>query len=251
MSEKRNIKMIVEYDGTDYHGWQRQANVRSIQQVMENTVSKIVNAPVSIIASGRTDAGVHALNQVANFRTETRLPIPSLHMGINSLLPPDIVVKAMCEAPWEFHAQKDAVGKTYHYRIFNSPVRTALRRRISWFIHNPLDLGAMQRAARCLEGTHDFNSFCAAQCDVDVEDRVRTVTAASFEREDEHMILFRIAANGFLRHMVRNIVGTLADIGKGRISEQAMPGILEARDRTKAGMAAPAWGLCLAEVKYE
>jgi tRNA pseudouridine38-40 synthase len=245
----RNIKLIIEYDGTAYCGWQRQANAVAIQQVMEDALSRIVNGKAVLIASGRTDTGVHALRQVANFRTDSKIALPGLQMGLNSLLPPDIVVKEIDEVPLEFHSQKDARSKIYHYRIFNSPVRTALRRKSSWFVHRPLDLEAMKRAAHCLEGSHDFNSFCAAKCDV--EDRVRTVIGASFEREDEHMILFRIEADGFLRHMVRNIVGTLVDIGKGKIPEEALPGILLARDRRRAGQAAPAWGLCLMEVKYE
>jgi tRNA pseudouridine38-40 synthase len=245
----RNIKLIIEYDGTAYFGWQRQANVVTIQQVMEDALSRIVNEKAILIASGRTDTGVHALNQVANFRTDSKLPMYSLKMGLNSLLPSDIVVKEMSEVPWEFHSQKHALSKIYHYRIFNSPVRSALRRTISWFIHQPLDLEAMKRAAAHLVGTHDFNSFCAARCEV--EDRVRTVTDVALDTEDGGMIVFRIAADGFLRHMVRNIVGTLVDIGKGRIPEEDMLRIIEARDRRCAGQAAPACGLFLMEVKYE
>lgn len=241
--------MIIEYDGAAYNGWQRQADVLTIQQVMEDTLSRIVNDKVVLIASSRTDTGVHALNQVANFRTSTKLPLRNLHMGANSLLPPDIVVKEMSEVPWEFHSQYHATGKIYHYRIYNNPVRTALGRGTCWHVRNPLDLEAMGRAARHLLGTHDFNAFCAAQCDV--EDRVRTVTDVGFDREDGGMIVFRIEADGFLRHMVRNIVGTLVDIGKGRIPEEDITRIVEARDRRLAGQAAPARGLCLMEVKYE
>ena len=245
----RNIKLIIEYDGAAYNGWQRQADVLTIQQVMEDTLSRIVNDKVVLIASSRTDTGVHALNQVANFRTSTKLPLRNLHLGANSLLPPDIVVKEMSEVPWEFHSQYQARGKIYHYRIYNNPVRAALARGISWFVHRPLDLEAMGRAARHFLGTHDFNAFCAAQCDV--EDRVRTVTDVGFDREDGGMIVFRIEADGFLRHMVRNIVGTLVDIGRGRIPEDDILRILEARDRRLAGQSAPARGLCLMEVKYE
>ncbi|HSD94213.1 MAG TPA: tRNA pseudouridine(38-40) synthase TruA [Syntrophales bacterium] len=245
----RNIKLIIEYDGAAYNGWQRQADVLTIQQVMEDTLSRIVNDKVVLIASSRTDTGVHALNQVANFRTSTKLPLRNLHLGANSLLPPDIVVKEMSEVPWEFHSQYHARGKIYHYRIYNNPVRAALARGICWFVHRPLDLEAMSRAARHFLGTHDFNAFCAAQCDV--EDRVRTVRDVGFDREEGGMIVFRIEADGFLRHMVRNIVGTLVDIGKGRIPEDDILRILEARDRRLAGQSAPARGLCLMEVKYE
>ena len=245
----RNIKLIIEYDGTAYNGWQRQADVLTIQQVMEDTISRIVNDRTVLIASSRTDTGVHALNQVANFRTASQLPLRNLHLGVNSLLPPDIVVKEASEVPWEFHSRYHARSKIYHYRIFNSPVRTALGRRICWHVRHPLDLEAMRRAAQHLLGTHDFNSFCAAQCEV--EDRVRAVMDVALDKEEGGMIVFRIEAGGFLRHMVRNIVGTLVDIGMGRISEEDMVPIIEAKDRRKAGQAAPARGLCLMEVKYE
>ncbi len=245
----RNIKLVIEYDGTAYFGWQRQADVRTIQQVMEDTLSRIVNDKTVLIASSRTDTGVHALNQVANFRTASQLPLRNLQLGVNSLLPPDIVVKEVSEVPWEFHSRYHARSKTYHYRIFNGPVRTALGRGVSWHVRQPLDLEAMRRAAGYLLGTHDFNSFCAAQCEV--QDRVRVVTDASLEREAPGMIVFRIEAGGFLRHMVRNIAGTLVDIGMGKIPEEDMVRIIEARDRRKAGQAAPARGLCLMEVKYE
>jgi len=245
----RNIKLIIEYDGTAYSGWQRQADVRTVQQVIEDTLARILNDRVVLVASSRTDTGVHALNQVANFRTASALPLRNLHLGVNSLLPPDIVVKAVSEVPWEFHSQYHARGKVYRYRIFNHPVRTALERDRCWHVRQPLDLEAMQRAARHVLGTHDFNAFCAAQCEV--EDRVRTVTDARIEREGEGMISFRIEADGFLRHMVRNIVGTLVDIGKGAMAEEDMVRIIEGGDRRRAGQAAPARGLCLMEVKYE
>jgi tRNA pseudouridine38-40 synthase len=245
----RNIKLVIEYDGTAYNGWQRQAAVSTVQQVLEDTLSRIVNGKVVLVASSRTDTGVHALNQVANFRTTTALPLRNLQLGVNSLLPPDIVVKEMSDADWEFHSQFHARGKVYHYRIFNNPVRTALERNRCWHVRAPLDVDAMNRAAANLLGTHDFNSFCAAQCEV--EDRVRTVTGASFRREAGGMIVFRIEADGFLRHMVRNMVGTLVDIGKGVTAEAELVRILSAKDRREAGPAAPARGLFLMEVKYE
>ncbi|OPY10230.1 MAG: tRNA pseudouridine synthase A [Syntrophaceae bacterium PtaB.Bin038] len=245
---KRNIKLVIEYDGTAYNGWQRQADVLTIQQVMEDTIARIVSERVVLVASSRTDTGVHALNQVANFRTSSGLPLRNLHLGVNSLLPPDIVVKEMSDVDWEFHSRYHALGKVYRYRIFNRPVRTALERDRCWHVRRPLDLEAMRRAARHILGTHDFNSFCAAQCGV--EDRVRTVTDARFEREEGGMIAFQIEADGFLRHMVRNIVGTLVDIGTGSIPEGDMTRIVEAKDRRQAGRAAPAGGLFLVEVRY-
>jgi tRNA pseudouridine38-40 synthase len=244
----RNIKLIIEYDGTAYNGWQRQADVLTIQQVMEDAISRVVNDRTVLIASSRTDTGVHALNQVANFRTASQLPLRNLHLGVNSLLPPDIVVKEVSEVPWEFHSRYHARSKIYHYRIFNSSVRTALGRRTCWHVRHPLDLEAM-KGGTAPSGHPDFNSFCAAQCEV--EDRVRAVTDVSLDRETAGMIVFRIEAGGFLRHMVRNITGTLVDIGMGRISEEDMVRIIEAKDRRRAGQAAPARGLCLMEVKYE
>lgn len=245
----RNIKLVIEYDGTAYFGWQRQADVSTVQQVLEDTLSRIVNGKVVLIASSRTDTGVHALNQVANFRTSTVLPLRNLHLGVNSLLPPDIVVKEMSDVDWEFHSQFCARSKVYHYRIFNNPVRTALERNRCWHVRAPLDIDAMNRAAAHLLGTHDFESFCAARCEV--EDRVRTVTEASFRMEAGGMIVFRIEADGFLRHMVRNIVGTLVDIGKGATPGGDLVRILSAKDRREAGPAAPARGLFLMEVRYE
>ncbi|HTZ40864.1 MAG TPA: tRNA pseudouridine(38-40) synthase TruA [Syntrophales bacterium] len=245
----RNIKLIIEYDGTAYNGWQRQADVATIQQVLEDNLSRIVNEKVVLIASSRTDTGVHAANQAANFRTSSQLPLRNLHQGINSLLPKDIVVKDVSDVPWEFHSQYHAASKVYHYRILNSPVRAALGRNMCWWVHKPLDMEAMRRATKEILGMHDFHSFCAAQCDV--EDRVRTVLQAEFVEESPGMILFRIEADGFLRHMVRNLVGTLVDIGKGRIPAEDMARMIEARDRRCAGPAAPARGLCLMEVKYK
>ena len=244
----RNIKLTIEYDGTAYNGWQRQAGVPTVQQVMEDTLSGIVNAKVVLVASSRTDTGVHALNQVANFRTETAMPLRNMHLGVNSLLPADIVVKAMSDVDWEFHSRFHARSKVYHYRIFNSPVRTALERNRCWHVRTPLDVGAMNRAAAGLLGTHDFSSFCAAQCEV--EDRVRTVTEAFVGRDEGGGLVFRIEADGFLRHMVRNIVGTLVDIGKGATPGEGLVRILTARDRREAGPAAPARGLFLVEVRY-
>lgn len=243
----RNVMIICEYDGTAYHGWQRQPNGISIQEVLEEKIGIITQEEIRVTASGRTDAGVHALQQVANFRTRSTIGCEGLLKGINSLLPADIVVKDLREADDRFHARYSAKGKAYVYRIYNHPVRSALWRNWSWHLRAPLDLGAMERAARSLEGTHDFSSFCAAGGDA--EDHVRTVTAVSVEREDG-MISFTIEANGFLRYMVRNIVGLLVDVGRGIVTPAGFEEIMDARDRTRAGITAPPQGLFLKEVRY-
>ncbi len=243
----RNIKIVCEYDGTAYHGWQRQPNGISIQEVLEEKIGVITQEEIRLIASGRTDAGVHALNQVANFRTRSAIECDNLLKGINSLLPTDIVVKDLRDVDDQFHARYSAKGKTYVYRIFNNPVRSALYRNYSWHVRAPLDRGTMGKAADFLKGTHDFSSFCAAGGDT--EDHVRTVATASFETEG-NMISFAVESNGFLRYMVRNIVGLLVDVGRGILPPAGFKEILEARDRTRAGITAPPQGLFLKEVRY-
>ncbi|MDD5722425.1 MAG: tRNA pseudouridine(38-40) synthase TruA [Syntrophales bacterium] len=243
----RNVMVVCEYDGTAYHGWQRQPNGITIQEVLEEKISIITQEEIRLTASGRTDAGVHALNQVANFRTKSAIGCENLLKGINSLLPEGIVIKILQDADEGFHARYSAKSKVYVYRIFNNPVRSALYRSYSWHLRTPLDLGGMGQAAKLLEGTHDFSSFCAAGGDVD--DHVRTVTVASVEMKNG-MISFTIEANGFLRYMVRNIVGLLVDVGKGVITPTGFEEIMDAMDRTRAGITAPPHGLFLKEVRY-
>lgn len=243
----RNVKIVCEYDGTAYHGWQRQPNGLSIQEVLEETIGIITQEHARLTASGRTDAGVHALNQVANFRTGSTIPCGNLQKGINSLLPGDIVIKDLRDADDSFHARYSAKSKIYIYRIFNNPVRSPLRRNWCWHIRFPLDVKAMSEAAAFLEGTHDFSSFCAAGGDA--EDHARTVTAASIEREGSD-ISFSIEASGFLRYMVRNIMGLLVDVGRGIITPSEFKVIMEAMDRTRAGITAPPQGLFLKKVRY-
>jgi len=243
----RNVMIICEYDGTAYHGWQRQPNGISIQEVLEEKIGVITQEEIRLIASGRTDAGVHALKQVANFKTRSAIGCENLLKGINSLLPDDIAVKLLQDVDDGFHARYSAKSKVYVYRIFNSPVRSALWRNCSWHLRAPLDLGAMRQAAQSLEGTHDFSSFCAAGGDA--EDHVRTVIATSVEME-HGMISFTIEASGFLRYMVRNIVGLLVDVGRGMTTLAGFEEIMDARDRTRAGITAPPQGLFLKEVRY-
>ncbi len=244
----RTFKMILEYDGTAYCGWQRQPNGISIQQILEEAVARIIGENVSIIASGRTDAGVHALNQVASFRAQTSLAANKMFLGINSVLPQDIVVKDLQEVPPDFNALKHAKGKVYVYRIKNQRRRPVLGRQYFWFVRYKLDLEKMREAASCLTGEHDFSAFCATGCDI--QDRIRTLNRIDIHAGREDMLEITVESGGFLRHMVRNIVGTLVDVGRGKLKPEDMNDIIASGDRTKAGTAAPACGLFLKEVQY-
>lgn len=243
----RNVRIICEYDGTAYHGWQLQPNGISIQEILEKKIGLITQEKIKLTASGRTDAGVHALNQAANFKTESRIACENLLKGINSLIPGDIVVKDLRDVHEDFHARYSAKSKIYLYKIFNSPVRTALRRNYSWNVRAPLDVDAMREAAILLKGKHDFSSFCASGCGS--EDHIRTVIDTSTEVKDD-MISFIIEADGFLRYMVRNIVGLLVDVGKSIVTIDRFGEIMDAADRRAAGITAPPQGLFLMEVKY-
>lgn len=244
----RTFKIIMEYDGSAYCGWQRQPNGISIQQVLEGAVARITGEDVSVIASGRTDAGVHALGQAASFRAQTNLPVHKLFAGINSVLPPDIALRDIKEAPAGFNALKDAKGKIYLYRIKNQRLRPVLGRQYFWHVRCRLDLNKIREAASFLAGEHDFSAFCATGCDV--RSRVRTLESIDIRECPENLLEITVESGGFLRHMVRNIVGTLVDTGRGKIKPEEIPEILASGDRRKAGMAAPACGLFLKEVKY-
>jgi tRNA pseudouridine38-40 synthase len=244
----RNIKLVIEYDGTNYHGWQVQPNGLTIQEVLQEKIAVMTRHPVHVAASGRTDAGVHAWGQVANFLTASSIPLEGFLHGLNSLLPPDIVIQTVEEAPPEFHAQFSAKRKTYRYQIVNSKVPSAMYRRYAWFVRSPLELSAMQEACGGLLGRRDFSSFQGA--DADTLDPVREVFKAEWARESPSLLAFVIQGNGFLKRMVRNLVGTLVEVGKGKMSGEEFGGILEARDRRRAGITAPPQGLFLVKVEY-
>ena len=242
-------KLTIEYDGTNYHGWQRQANARTIQEAIESALAKMVKKPVRLTGSGRTDAGVHALGQVAGFNAPVTLPPRAFVAGLNSMLPDDIVIHA-CEAvPDHFHAQYDAKMKTYRYRILNRPLPEAIGRQYAWHLPRPLDLQAMQQAAGHLLGTLDFKSFEASGSPK--SHTTRTVSKAGIYRESEAHLAFEITANGFLRFMVRNIVGTLVDVGLGKTTAADFEQIRLSADRGAAGDTAPAHGLFLVAVNYD
>ncbi|OPY07348.1 MAG: tRNA pseudouridine synthase A [Syntrophaceae bacterium PtaB.Bin095] len=244
----RNIRMTLEYDGSNYHGWQRQKNGLSIQQVLEEKIAVMTGEAVRVIGSGRTDAGVHALGQVAHFRTASSIREFNLLGGLNSLLPRDIVIRDLREVDASFHARYDAKSKVYLYQVHNRPVRPALFRQYAWFVPGALDFGMMQEAAHLFEGTHDFSSFCSTH--TDSPDRIRTITGVRIGADAGSLVRIEIEADGFLRYMVRGIVGVLVDAGRGKRTLPELRQIMEAKDRRCGGATAPAHGLFLKEVRY-
>lgn len=245
----RRICLDLEYEGTRYHGWQVQPNAITIQQVLEETLTRILGERIRIVGAGRTDAGVHAWSQIAHFSTERLLECRSLLMAMNSLLPEDIVVRMVEEVPSAFHARKSALKKRYEYWIQNDRFASVFSRRFAWHIKKPLDVDSMRKAARHFMGTHEFSSFQASGGEAG--DRpVRMVSLVELDLFPERYMRFSVEANGFLRHMVRILVGTLAEVGTGRIHEQRIPEILLSRDRRQAGRTAPAKGLFLKWVQY-
>ena len=244
----RNIKLLIEYDGTNYLGWQVQAKGLTIQGVIEEKLTLLTGEKIGLIGSGRTDAGVHALGQVASFKTKSRMETRTLWKALNSLLPSDIVIQKVEEVEEDFHARKNPKSKVYEYRILNREVRSPFHRVYAWHIPQRLDLKEMKRAARMLVGEHDFS--CFRSVGTPTKTTVRRVFRSEWKRNQEGFLRFEIEATGFLKQMVRAIVGTLVDVGKGRISVEGFREILESKDRSKAGPTAPAHGLFLLEVKY-
>ncbi len=243
----RNIRFTLEYVGTRYHGWQIQENAITIQQILEEKLNLILNKKSRVVGAGRTDAGVHALGQVAHFKTNNPLPVERIFKGMNSMLPEDIAVLKMEETNLSFHSRKDAKKKEYFYQIWNgarpSPFLSA------FVIHIPtkLNIEAMRRAASFFQGKHDFHSFCPAN--TTIKDKVRHVFHSGIE-EVEEMIRYRIIADGFLHHMVRTIVGTIINVGKEKIPVEKIKDIFQGKDRKLAGFVAPAKGLFLKKVYY-
>jgi tRNA pseudouridine38-40 synthase len=248
MAPHRNIRLTLEYDGTRYHGWQRQKNALSIQEVIETALARITGEAVRLIGSGRTDAGVHALGQVANFITESAVPWRAFLYGLNSLLPTDIAVLAAEEAPLPFHARYNALAKTYEYRILNRPVRSPLSHLQACWLPGPLDVAAMAEAAQALPGEHDFLAFRAAGSRPG--QAVRRVREAVWRSLPDNRLHFTVTANGFLRGMVRSLVGTMVEIGKGKYPPEYLGEVMERRDRRLAGPTAPPQGLFLVRVEY-
>jgi len=244
-----SFKITVAYDGTDYVGWQRQANGVSIQGLIEDALADIDGRPVPVAGAGRTDSGVHALAQVAGFTLERPMPPDVVVRALNAHLPDAIRVTAAAEVPASFHPRFAAHSKTYRYRMLNSDVANPFERRYAWHVPGPLDLEGMGVAARTLEGEHDFAAFQAAGSDVVTT--VRTVLSSRIAIcPQPGLLTYEITGTGFLRHMVRTIVGTLVEIGRGRRPADSMAQLLVVGDRTLAGATAPAAGLFLVAVDY-
>jgi len=243
----RNLKLTLAYDGTEFHGWQIQPQLPTVQGELQETLRKLFNHDVHVTGSGRTDAGVHAHGQVASVETMRKIDPDAVLRGANALLPPAIRVLAVEEVSPEFHARRSARSKTYEYRIWRNPIVSPFHSRYVYAFRYPLDEKAIDRGTTCFLGTHDFTSFCATA--TEVEDRTRTIYQASWTRSEPEWV-FRIRGNGFLQYMVRTIAGTLIEIGQGRLDAEQIPRIFEARDRRLAGPSLPAHGLHLISVAY-
>ncbi len=245
----RNIRILVEYEGTRYAGWQVQPDEPTVQGTIVEALRKITSEDVELIGASRTDSGVHAFGQVANFRIHrSAVPVTGIMHGLNSILPDDIVIKAAQEAPPDFNARRWARSKTYLYRILNRDFPSAIHRKFSWFLRRRLDVGLMKRGGRLFIGEKDFSSFRAAGSDA--PHSVRRILSVDIEERDEGFIDIEIKGTAFLRHMVRIMVGTLVTLGMGKIGLDDLSAIIEAKDRTVAPLTAPAKGLFLKEVEY-
>jgi len=241
----RNVKFIVEYDGTKYSGWQRQENAVTVQEKIEGVLSKILQEDITVAGAGRTDAGVHARGQAGNFHTASGMDLFNLKGGVNGLLPHDIVIHDVQEAPAEFHARHSALEREYSYTITRK--ETALLRMYSWYLKYNLNPDVMKAIAASIVGAHSFEAFCKVQTETE---QFRCNVSSAEWKEAGPLLIFTIRADHFLHGMVRTLVGTMVDIGRGYTPAEHFPYILERKDRKEAGMAAPAKGLVLERVLY-
>jgi tRNA pseudouridine38-40 synthase len=242
------VKLVLEYDGTCYAGWQRQPDHPTIQEAIERAIRQVSQATVSVIGAGRTDSGVHALGQVASFRTDSEWSASDWMRALNAVLPNDIVVRSSALMDDLFHAQHDARGKLYTYRIFHRPARPTVDRAFVWHIYRPLDEAAMQQAAGTLIGSQDFSSFEGSL--TDNTNPICHLQRLAVIRHDDQIII-EAYADRFLKHMVRAIVGTVVEVGLGKRTPDSLIDVLRARDRSAAGQTAPPHGLCLMRVDYD
>lgn len=255
MIRMRNIKLTIQYDGSDFSGYELQPGKKTVRHELEKALQKLFKVKKTINAS-RTDSGVHALAQVVSFKLNNSIPTQKIAEALNTALPDSLRVIRADEELLTFHARYDAIAKEYEYLIFNNEVMPSQLAKIAWHVRPKLDLEAMKQAARAIKGRHDFKSFCAARSDD--KDFVRTMYSISLRRrkikiwsgEDIPIISFRVKGNGFLYKMVRNIVGTLVEVGLDRIKASDIKKIMAAKDRKSAGRTAPAYGLCLLKVNY-
>lgn len=244
----RNIKLTIEYDGKDFNGWQRQPNKLNIQGTIEQAIKIVTGEDVDLMASGRTDAGVHAFGQVANFKTNSNIPIEKIPLAINSQLKSSIIIKSAEEVDERFHSRYNAKHKTYRYIINNSKTGTALYRNLQYCFPIKLDVEKMKEASKFFEGEHDFKAFKSSG--TSAKNSVRTIYKAVVKEEGENIII-ELTGNGFLYNMVRIISGTLLDVGLGKINPSEIPDIINSKDRQRAGKTLPAHGLYLVEVLYD
>jgi tRNA pseudouridine38-40 synthase len=242
------VKLVLEYDGTSYAGWQRQPNHLTIQEAIERAIHQVSQATVSVIGAGRTDSGVHARGQVASFRTDCDWSGPNWTRALNAVLPKDIAVRSSALTDEHFHAQHDARGKLYTYRILNRQARPTIERAFVWHIYKPLNETAMQQAAATLIGPQDFSSFEGSL--TDNKNPICHLQRLAVIRHDDQ-IFIEAYADRFLKHMVRAIVGTVVEVGLGKRTPDSLADVLQARDRSAAGQTAPPHGLCLMRVDYE
>jgi tRNA pseudouridine38-40 synthase len=246
----RRLRFEVAYDGTDFHGWQVQPGLSTIQGTLEEIISGIEGKPVQVAGSGRTDAGVHAFAQVAAVSIENRIPPDNFRRAVNRLLPAAIRINHVREVQAEFHPRFDALRKTYEYRVYREEVCSPFARRFVYHHPYPLNEAAMAGAARLLEGEHDFSAFAASDDrDADGQTKVRNIFNSSLERRDE-LLVYKVTGSGFLKHMVRNIVGVLLEVGKGNLSDADVWARLEPDCGIRPGPAVPASGLILVSVEY-
>ena len=250
----RNLKLTLAYDGTEFSGWQIQPGVPTVQGTLASAIGRITGENVLPQGSGRTDAGVHALAQVATFTTESVIPVANLITALNDALPPAIRVTEAAEVALDFHARKSARAKTYRYRIYRSAICPPFLSRYVWHYPYPLDEEAMIQAAALVEGEHDFTSFAAVDPErreeQELRSNIRKLLSSRWRRENDELI-YEVRGNGFLHHMVRNLVGTFILVGKRTLTSANLTLILEARNRSSAGATAPASGLYLVSVEYE
>lgn len=243
----KRIMLVVAYDGTNYHGWQLQPNVVTIESVLNDAISNLFGEEIKVIGASRTDTGVHALGNIAVFDTNARMPAEKVAYALNQRLPEDIRIQSSTEVPLDFHPRHQESRKTYEYKILNCEFPLPTERLYSYFTYVPLDVGNMQLAANYLVGEHDFKSFCSVN--TVAETTVRTIYDVSVTKSG-NMISIKVTGSGFLYNMVRIIAGTLMEVGKGKLLPEKIPEILAALDRTKAGPTAPACGLTLYEYKF-
>jgi len=241
--------LVVEYDGTTLCGWQRQLNGPTVQGHLEDALATLLTHPASVTGASRTDAGVHARGQVATFRTERTIPLHGIRRGLNSMLPDAIAIREATEVPEDFHPRHSASGKHYRYTILVRPDRSPLWRERAWHQPDPLDRDAMVAAAAVLTGEHDFAAFRAAGCAA--KTTVRKLESITLSTPEPDLLVVDVRGNAFLRNMVRILVGTLVDVGSGRLDRAQVSEILASKDRVRAGITAPAHGLELVEVRYD